>query len=192
MKLSGCYIVQETTKKIIQIRKRLVTARDHQKKYADKRRKPLEFKVEDRVLLKVSSWKGVARFDKKGKLAPWYMGPFEIVERVGPIAYRLRLPQELSCVHDVFHVSNLKECLAESDMQVSLDEIKVDGKLYFVEEPVKILDRQVKKLKRSWIPIVKVRLDFRRGAKFTWELKDQFKAKYPHFFATSSSVAIAS
>ncbi|GJZ09574.1 putative reverse transcriptase domain-containing protein [Tanacetum coccineum] len=164
-RLIGPEIVQETTEKIMQIRKRLVTARDRQKKYADKRRKPLEFKVEDRVLLKVSPWKGVVRFGKKGKLAPRYVGSFEIVEHVGLVAYRLRLPRELSCVHDVFHVSNLKKCLAESDVQV-------------------------KKLKRSWIPIVKVCWDSRRGAEFTWEREDQFKAKYPHLFAfTSSAVA---
>ncbi|GJZ73632.1 putative reverse transcriptase domain-containing protein [Tanacetum coccineum] len=175
--------------KDIEIRKRLVTARDSQKKYADKRRKPIEFKVGDQVLLKVSPWKGVVRFGKKRKLAPRNVGPFEIVEYVGPVVYRLRLPQELSCVHDVFHVSNLKKCLADSDMQVPLEEIKVDDKLYFVEEPVEIVDRQVKKLKRSWIPIVKVRWDSRRGAEFTWEREDQFKAKYPHLFAYTSSAA---
>ncbi|GKG41373.1 hypothetical protein Tco_0470585, partial [Tanacetum coccineum] len=85
---------------------------------ADKRRKPLELKVGDRVLLKVSSWKGVVRFGKKGKLVPLYVGPFEIVECVGPVVYRLKLPQELSCIHDTFHVSNLKKCLAEPDVQV--------------------------------------------------------------------------
>ncbi|GKB84519.1 hypothetical protein Tco_0956791 [Tanacetum coccineum] len=104
----------------------------------------------------------------------------------------LRLPQELRCVHDVFHVSNLKKCLADSDLQVLLEEIKVDDKLYFVEEPVEIVDRQVKKLKRSWIPIVKVHWDSRRGAELTWEREDQFKAKYPHLFATSSFVTAAS
>ncbi|GJQ92494.1 putative reverse transcriptase domain-containing protein [Tanacetum coccineum] len=130
----------------------------------------------------------VVRFSKKGKLAPRYVGPFEIVEHAGLVAYRLRLPQELSCVHDVFHVSNLKKCLAESDVQVPLEEIKVDDKLYFIEEPVEIVDRQVKKLKRSWIPIVKVHWDSRRGAEFTWEREDQFKAKYPHLFGSTSSV----
>ncbi|GKF35295.1 hypothetical protein Tco_0108495, partial [Tanacetum coccineum] len=157
--LIGPEIVQETTEKIMQIKKRLKTARSRQKSYADKRRKPLEFKVGDQVLLKVSSWKGVVRFSRKGKLAPRYVGPFKIVKRVGLVAYRLRLPQELSCVHDIFHVSNLKKCLADSDLQVSLEDIKVDDKLYFVEEHVEIVDRQVKKLKRSWIPIVKVRWD---------------------------------
>nr|GEX96978.1 putative reverse transcriptase domain-containing protein [Tanacetum cinerariifolium] len=111
--LIGPEIVQETTEKIFQIKERLKTTKSRQKSYADKRRKPLEFKVEDRVLLKVSPWKGVVRFGKKGKLAPRYVGPFEIVERVGHVAYRLKLPQESSCIHDTFHVSNLKKCLAE-------------------------------------------------------------------------------
>nr|GFC27792.1 putative reverse transcriptase domain-containing protein [Tanacetum cinerariifolium] len=122
--LIGPEIMQETTKKIIQIKERLKTARSRQKSYANKRRKPLEFKVGDRLLLKVSPWKRVVRFGKKGKLAPRYEGPFEIVECVGPVAYRLKLPQELSCVHDTFHVSNLKKCLAEPDVQVPLDEIE--------------------------------------------------------------------
>ncbi|GJZ39607.1 putative reverse transcriptase domain-containing protein [Tanacetum coccineum] len=136
------------------------------------------------VLVGASStpWKGVVRFGKRGKLAPRFVGPFEIVERIGPVAYRLRLPQELSCIHDVFHVSNLKKCLAESDIQIPLEEIRVNDKVYFIEEPVEIVDRQIKKLKRSWIPIVKVRWDSRRGAEFTWEREDQFKAKYPHLF----------
>ncbi|GJX61162.1 hypothetical protein Tco_0294062 [Tanacetum coccineum] len=117
--------------------------------YADKRRKPLEFEVGDRVLLKVSPWKGVIRFGKKGKLAPRYVGPFEILERIGPVAYRLRLPKELSRVYDTFHVSNLKKCLADASLHVPLDEIKVDKTLRFVEEPVEIMDREVKSLKRS-------------------------------------------
>ncbi|GKF14983.1 hypothetical protein Tco_0056445, partial [Tanacetum coccineum] len=146
------------------IKERLKTAWDRQKSYADKRRKPLEFSVGDHVLLKVSPWKGVVRFGRKGKLAPRYVGPFEIVERVGPVAYRLRLPQELSCIHDTFHVSNIKKCLVDTDLQVPLEEIKIDDKLYFVEKPVKIVDREVKKLKRSWIPIVKVRWNFQQGA----------------------------
>ncbi|GJX87161.1 putative reverse transcriptase domain-containing protein [Tanacetum coccineum] len=135
----------------------------------DKRRKPLEFKVGDQVLLKVSPWKGVVRFGKKGKLAPRYVGPFEIVECVGPVAYRLKLPQELSCVHDTFHVSNLKKCLAELDVQVPLDEIEIDENLRFVEEPIEIVERDVKKLKRRRIPLVKVRWNSRQGAEYTWE-----------------------
>ncbi|GJT63237.1 hypothetical protein Tco_1006770 [Tanacetum coccineum] len=125
--------------------------------YADKRRKPLEFSVDDDVLLKMSPLKGVVRFRKKGKLAPRFVGPFEIVEKVGSVSYRLDLLEELNRVHDMFHVSNLKKCLADPTLQVPLDEIRVDAKLNFVEEPVEILEREFKKLKRSRIAIVKVR-----------------------------------
>ncbi|GJY41679.1 reverse transcriptase domain-containing protein [Tanacetum coccineum] len=178
--LIGPEIVQETTEKIIQIKERLKTARSRQKSYADKRRKPLEFKVGDRVLLKVSSWKGVVRFGKKGKLAPWYVGPFEIVECVGPLAYRLKLSQELSCIHDTFHVSNLKKCLAEPDVQVPLEEIVIE-----------IVERGVKKLKQRRIILVKVRWNSRQEAEYTWEHEDQFRKKYPNLFSEpvpSSSV----
>ncbi|GJR32303.1 putative reverse transcriptase domain-containing protein [Tanacetum coccineum] len=157
VQLIGPELVQETTKKISQIKDRLKAARDRQKSYADKRRKPLEFSVGDYVLLKVSPWKGVVRFGKKGKLAPRFVGPFEVVEKVGPVAYRLDLPEDLDGVHDTFHVSNLKKCLADPTLQVSLDEIQVDAKLNFMEEPVEILEREFKKLKRSRIAIVKVR-----------------------------------
>ncbi|GJZ20559.1 hypothetical protein Tco_0557149 [Tanacetum coccineum] len=108
--LIGPELVQETTKKISQIKDRLKVARDRQKSYADKRRKPLEFSVGDYVLLKVSPWKGVVRFGKKWKLAPRFVGPFEIIEKVGLVAYRLDLPDELNGVHDTFHMSNMKKC----------------------------------------------------------------------------------
>nr|GEX64739.1 putative reverse transcriptase domain-containing protein [Tanacetum cinerariifolium] len=155
--LIGPELVQETTEKISQIKDRLKVARDRQKSYADKRRKPLKFSVGDYVSLKVSPWKGVVRFGKKGKLAPMCVGPFEIIEKVGPVAYRLELHEELNGVHDTFHVSNLKKCLADPTLQVPLDEIRVDVKLNFMEEPVEILEREFKKLKRSRIAIVKVR-----------------------------------
>ncbi|GKD20411.1 putative reverse transcriptase domain-containing protein [Tanacetum coccineum] len=121
--LIGPELVRETTKKISQIKDRVKAARDHQKSYANKRRKPLEFSVCDYILLKVSPWKGVVHFGKKGKLAPRFVGPFEIVEKVGPVAYKLRLPEELNGVHDTFNVSNLKKCLADPTLQVPLDEI---------------------------------------------------------------------
>ncbi|GJW31046.1 hypothetical protein Tco_0047921 [Tanacetum coccineum] len=184
-------IVQETTKKIIHIKEMLKMARSRQKSYADKRRKPLEFKVGDRVLLKVSPWERVVRFGKKEKLAPRYVGPFEIVEYVGLVAYRLKLPQELSCSHDTFHVSNLKKCLAESDIQVPLEEIEIDENLHFVKEPIEIVAWDVKKLKRRRIPLVKVRWSSRQGAEYTWEREDQFKTKYQYLFASTSS-AVAS
>nr|GEW19782.1 hypothetical protein [Tanacetum cinerariifolium] len=123
----------------------------------EKRRKPLEFSVGNYVLLKVSRWKGVVRFGKKGKLPPRFVGPLEIIEKVSPVAYMLDLPKELDGVHDTFHASNLKKCLADPTLQVPLDEIQVDAKLNFVEEPIEILEREFKKLKRSKITIVKVR-----------------------------------
>nr|GEW11311.1 hypothetical protein [Tanacetum cinerariifolium] len=166
-------IVQETNDKIVQIKERLKVAQDRQKSYADKCQKPLEFNVSDKVLLKVSPRKGVVRFGKRSKLSPIYVGPFDIVERIGPVACRLRLQQELVGVHDAFHVSNLKKCLGEVNLRIPLDEVKVDDKLHFVEEPIEILDRGVKKLKRRWIPIVKVRWNSRRGPKFTWEQGDE-------------------
>ncbi|GJT39257.1 putative reverse transcriptase domain-containing protein [Tanacetum coccineum] len=132
--LIGPELVEETTKKISQIKDRLKAARDYQKSYADKRRKPLEFSVGDYVLLKVSSWKGVVHFGKKGKLAPRFVGTFKIIKKIGLIAYRLGLPEELDGVHDTFHVSNLKKCLADPTLQV-------DAKLNFMEEPMEILER---------------------------------------------------
>ncbi|GJT83872.1 hypothetical protein Tco_1058214 [Tanacetum coccineum] len=112
-------------------------------------------------------------------------GPFEIVERVGLVAYRLRLPQELMGVHDTFHVSNLKKCLADINLHVLLQEVKIDDKLHFVEEPMEIMDREVKKLKKRWNPIVKVHWNSRRGPEFTWEREDKMKRKYPQLFASA-------
>nr|GEV02482.1 putative reverse transcriptase domain-containing protein [Tanacetum cinerariifolium] len=151
----GPELMQETTKKISQIKDRLKAARDRQKSYGDKRIKPIEFSVGDYVLLKVSTWKCVVRFGNKEKLTPRFVGPFEIIEKVGLVAYRLDLPKELNDVHDTFHVSNLKKYLADPTLQVSLDEIRVDAKLNFMEEHVEILEREFKKLKQSRIAIVK-------------------------------------
>ncbi|GKE86838.1 hypothetical protein Tco_1560580 [Tanacetum coccineum] len=157
----------------------LKAARDHQKSYADYRRKPLEFEVGNRVMLKVLPWKGVVRFGKKGKLVPMYVGPLDIIERIGPVAYRLRLPEELIGVHDTFHVSNLKKCLGNANLHVTLNEIKSDKTLYFVEEPIEIMDREVRSLNRSRIPLMKVHWNLNRGLEFTWEREDYMKSKYP-------------
>ena len=185
--LTGPELIQETTEKVVQIRNRLQAARDRQKSYADKRRKPLEFQVGDRVMLKVSPWKGVIRFGKRGKLNPRYIGPFKILDRIGPVAYRLELPQELSNVHDVFHVCNLKKCLSEETPVILMREIRVDENLNFVEKPIEIVDREIKRLKRSRIPLIKVRWISRHGPEFTWEREDEFRKKYPQLFASLSS-----
>ncbi|GKC61890.1 hypothetical protein Tco_1089488 [Tanacetum coccineum] len=154
--LIGPELVQEMIDKVVLVKEKPKAARDRQTSYADKRCKPLEFEVGDQVLLKVSPWKSVVRFGKKGKLAPRYVGPFEILERIGPIAYRLRLPEKLIGVHDTFHVSNLKKCLGNANLHVPLNEIKIDKTLRFVKEPREIMDCEVKNLKRSRIPLVKV------------------------------------
>ncbi|GKB12241.1 putative reverse transcriptase domain-containing protein [Tanacetum coccineum] len=159
--LIGHELVQETTEKISQIK--------------------------DRLKVALSPWKGVVRFGKKGKLTPRFVGSFEIIEIVGPVAYQLDLPGELNGVYDTFHVSNLKKCLADPTLQVPLDEIRVDAKLNFMEEPMEILEIEFKNLKHSRIAIVKVRWNSKRGPEFTWERKDQMKLKYPHLFSDVSS-----
>ncbi|GJS61773.1 putative reverse transcriptase domain-containing protein [Tanacetum coccineum] len=160
--LTGPEIVRETTKKIIQIKHRLQASRDRQRSYADKRRKPLEFQVGDKILAKV-----------------------------GTVAYRLELPEKLSRVHSTFHVSNLKKCLSDEPLAIPLDEIHVDDKLNFIEEPIEIMDREVKRLKQSRIPIVKVHWNSRRGPEYTWEREDQMQKKYPHLFANPESASQA-
>ncbi|GJS86020.1 putative reverse transcriptase domain-containing protein, partial [Tanacetum coccineum] len=160
--LIGPELVHETTDKVVVIKEKLKAARDRQKSYADNRRKPLEF--------------------EKGKLASRYVGPFEILERIDPVAYHLRFSEELSGVHETFHVSILKKCLADASLHVPLDEIKVDKTLCFVEELVEIMDREIKSLKHSKISLMKVHWNSKRGLEFTWEHEDYMKSKYPQLF----------
>nr|GEV42722.1 putative reverse transcriptase domain-containing protein [Tanacetum cinerariifolium] len=182
VQLTGPEIIHETTKKIEQIQQRLQAARDRQRSYANVRRKPIEFQVRGRVMLKVSPLRGVIRFGKRGKLNPRYIGPFNILKRVGPVAYTLELYEELSNVHSTFHVSNLKKCLSDVSLVIPMKELRLDGNPNFVEESIEIMDREVKQLRQSRIPIVKVRWNSKRGPEFTWERENQIRAKYPHLF----------
>ncbi|GJS37033.1 putative reverse transcriptase domain-containing protein [Tanacetum coccineum] len=178
-------LVQETNERSSRINKEF---KPHaiDKKLPDLKRKPMEFQVGDKVMLKVSPWKGVVRFGKRGKLNPRYVGPFKVLKKVGAVAYKLELPQELSRVHNTFHVSNLKKCYSDDPLVVPLEGLQVDDKLHFVEEPVEVMDREVKQLRRSRVPIVKVRWNSRRGPEFTWEREDQFRKKYPHLFTKTA------
>ncbi|GKA53225.1 putative reverse transcriptase domain-containing protein [Tanacetum coccineum] len=155
--LTGPKMIRQTTEKIIQIKNHFLTARSRQKSYANRRLKPLEFNVGDMVMLKVSPWKGVIRFGKGGKLSLRHVGSFKIIARVGLVVYKLELPEELRGIHNTFHVSNLKKCLADENLVILLEEIQLDDKLHFIEEPAEIMDREVKRVKQSRIPIVKVR-----------------------------------
>ncbi|GJS21541.1 hypothetical protein Tco_0450173 [Tanacetum coccineum] len=174
--------------KIILIKQKMQATHDRQKSYADRKRKPMEFEIGDRVMFKVSPWKGVVRFGKRGKRNPRYVRPFKVLAKVGKVAYRLELPQELSRVHHTFHVSNLKKCYADEPLVMPLEGIHVDDKLQFMEEPVEIMEREIKRLKRSRIPLVKVRWNSRRGHEFHWEVKIRFKQQN----TTNSSQTVAS
>ncbi|GKB67827.1 putative reverse transcriptase domain-containing protein [Tanacetum coccineum] len=164
--LTSPELIRDTTEKIVQIKNRLLNARSHEKSYVDRRAKPLESEVGDMVLLK-------------------------ILARVGPVAYTLELPEELKGIHSTFHVLNLKKCLAEGDIVVSMDKIQLDDKLHMIEEPVEVVDREVKRLKQRWIHIVKVCWNSQRGPEFTWERKDHIKKKYHHLFISKDEASKA-
>ena len=168
--------------KVTIIRARLKAARDRQKSYADKRRKDLEFEVEDRVFLKLSPWKGVVRFGKRGKLSPHYIGPFEIVERIGQVAYRLDLPEELSRVHNVFHISMLRKYISDPSHVIEAPEIELKDDSSYEEQPVQILGREEKELRNKTISLVKVLWRNHLIEEATWEREDQMLSQYPHLF----------
>ncbi|XP_024995869.1 uncharacterized protein LOC112529022 [Cynara cardunculus var. scolymus] len=151
---------------------------DRQKSYADKRRRPIQFEVGDMVMLKVSPWKGILRFGKKGKLSPCFVGPFKILECIGKQAYRLELPEELSGIHDVFHVSYLRKCLGKHEETVPLAEIKLDKRLRYIEEPEAILNERTVNLRNKIVDLVLVKWKHHCDLNWTWESKDEMKAKY--------------
>ncbi|KAK6121488.1 hypothetical protein DH2020_044767 [Rehmannia glutinosa] len=155
---------------------------DDQKSYADKRRKDLEFEVGDFVFIKVSPMKGIMRFGKKGKLSPRYVGPYMIVERIGKVAYKLELPQEMTTIHNVFHVSMLKKYIPDPSHVLTPPMIQIDESFSYEEKTTTILDRGVKKLRNKEIPLVKVLWSNHKVEEATWEREEDIRAKYPHLF----------
>ena len=180
--LGSTDIVLKTTEKIQMIRDHLVTAKSRQKSYADKRRSDLEFQVGDHVLLKVSPWKGVIRFRKRGKLGPRFIGPYKVIARVGKVAYRLELPDELSLIHNTFHVSQLRKCIVDDTAVVPLEDIQINERLNYVEKPIAILERKVKKLRNKEVSTVKVQWKHRKGSEWTWEPEVEMREHYPELF----------
>lgn len=183
--LTGPEIVDLTAEKVKIIRERLKTAQGRQKNYADKRRKDLEFQQGDRVFLKVSPWKGIMRFGKKGKLSPRYIGPYEVLERIGKVAYRLALPPELSRIHNVFHVSMLRKYIPDPSHVLSYQPVELNEDLTYEEEPVDILDRKEQVLRTKRIPLVKVLWKSHSIEEATREPEDSMRVNYPYLFPIS-------
>ncbi|XP_009795249.2 uncharacterized protein [Nicotiana sylvestris] len=168
--------------KVQLIRQRLLAAQSRKKFYADKRRRYLVFTIGGKVFLRVSPMKGVMRFRKRGKLSPRFIGQYEILDRVGAVTYRLALPPELSFIHPVFHVSMLRKCISDSSQVIEAPTIPLDEKMSYEEEPMAIVDRQVRKLRSKEIVFVKVLWRNHTVEEATWEVEKDMQAKYPHLF----------
>ena len=170
--ITGPNLIRDTSENVGFIRQRLLTTQSRQKSYADRRRRPLEFEVGDHVFLKVMPKKGVVRFNKKGKLSLRFIGPFEILERVGTVAYRLALPPSMYGVHEVFHVSMLWKYTPDPAHVVDWEEITVDTNGTFEEGPVRIMDSQDQVLRHKTLRLVKVLWQHRGVEEETWERED--------------------
>ena len=180
----GPELIQENEDKVRLIRDRLKAASDRQKSYVDLKRREIEFQVGDLVFLKVSPWRKVLRFGRKGKLSPRFIGPYRVLKRVGPVAYQLELPPELDRLHDVFHVSMLRRYRSDPSHVIPVEEIEIRSDLTYDEQPVRILDREVKVLRKKQIPLVKVLWRNHGIEEATWEPEETFRQQYPHLFTS--------
>jgi len=182
-RILGPELIEKTAEKIQVIRKRMAATQSRQKSYADKRIWNSEFQVGDSVFLKVSPKKGILRFGKRGKLTPRYIGPFEILDKIGSVAYRLALPPSLSEVHNVFHVSMLRKYQPDPSHVLSYDNLPIEVDLSFIEQPVQVLDRKDKTLRNKIIGLVKVLWQHHGNQEVTWEREDEMREKYLHLFS---------
>jgi hypothetical protein len=175
-------MIEEMTNQVRIIQQRMKAAQDRFKSYADLKKRVLEFKVGEKVFLKVSPTKGVKRFDQKGKLSPKFIGPYEIVERIGKLAYRLLLPQSLNRVHNVFHVSQLKQYIPDSSHVLIPEPVELDPSMSYQEHPVEILDTKTRKTRNRETKLVKVLWTNHQTEEATWETESEMREKYPHLF----------
>jgi hypothetical protein len=182
----GPELIQEAEEQVCIIRENLRVAQTRQKSYADNRRRPLEFEEGDYVYLKVSPLHGMRRFKVKGKLSSRYIGPFLIFRRVGEMAYQLELPDSLSDVHNVFHVSQLKKCLCVPEEQLPMEELSVQGDLTYMEYPIKILDTLTRVTRNKVIKMCKVQWSHHGEDEETWEREEELRIDFPHLFPRSS------
>ena len=180
--ITGPDLIRDTSEKVSLIRQRLLTAQSRQKSYADVRRRPLEFEVEDHVFLKVMPKRGVVRFGKRGKLSPRFIGSFEILKRVGTVAYRLALPPSMTGVHEVFHVSMLWKYTPDPAHVMDWGQIEVDSDGTFEEGPICILDSRDQVLRRKTVRLVRVLWRHYGVEESTWEREDTMRATYPFLF----------
>ena len=175
--------MQITLEKVKVVRDNLKITRDRQKSYADNRRRDLQFKIGDQVFLKISSWKGVLRFGRRRKLRPRYIGPYEIISRVGPVAYKLKLPPELSRIHDTFHVSMLRKYIPDPSHVLREQPVQLKENLTYEETLVQIVDRKEQVLSSKIIPLVKVLWKNHEREAATWEPEAQMRRQYPQLFS---------
>ena len=179
----GPEYIKETNEKISLIRRRMATAQERQKKYADQRRKPVEYDIGDYVFIKISPMKKVVRFGKQGKLTPRYVGPYKILERIGPVAYKLELPEEMSAMHNVFHISQLRRWVHDgTEILEAPTQVQINPNLVYEKEPVGIVAKDEKKLRNKTLKLVKVQWSVDSND-CTWELEDKIRIDYPKLFA---------
>jgi hypothetical protein len=183
----GPDLVKDAEEKVKLIQRCLEVAQHHQKSYADKRRRPLFFEIGDYVYLKVSPMKGVTRFGIKGKLAPRYVGPFEILERCGLVAYKVQLPEHLSAVHNVFHVSQLKRCLQIPEQVVDIADVNLEPDLTYSEYPIKVLDQKERVTCRKTIKFYKVQWNQHSEEDATWESEEYLNSHFPELLESCKS-----
>jgi hypothetical protein len=181
--LEGPAFIKEAEEKVALIRKRLLEAQSRQKSYVDNRRRELSFEEGDFVYLKVSPMRGVKRFQVKGKLAPRFVGPYPIIGRIGPAAYRLQLPESMSDIHNVFHVSQLHKCLKVPESHIKEETIQIQKDLQYREKPVKILDSAIQKTRNSEVKLCKVQWSREGEVEATWESEDSLRREYPYLFS---------